>query len=200
MTSNENDTQRGAQASTVVLLGCPGARNWWDILPWPTLDLTAASLKQPPRKIQRLLSATPHDSPVSRDEFLRLKLYLPYGRWITKDGTKVLYNRKYQPLWVWPPDEEAYLCEPHWVDDIVEEAWFYSDGSADRVGRSKLVHTLDAVIHAWERADRADADLLETWLLGKHRTYREITEAHGADVTKRREERERFRDLMNCPA
>jgi hypothetical protein len=73
-------------------------------------------------------------------------------------------------------------------------------GLQRRVGRSKLVHTLDALTHAWERADGADADLLEGWLVGRHRAYQEITEAHSAAVTKRREERKRFRDLMNCPA
>jgi hypothetical protein len=146
-----------------------------------------------------LLSATPHDSPVSRDEFIRLKLHLPYGRWITKDGTRVLYNRKYQPLWVWSPDETPYLCKPHWVDDIVEEVWFYSDGSADRVGRSKLVHTLDAVIHAWERADRADADLLEEWLLGKHKTYLELARAYREDLAQYREERDLLDEILNGP-
>lgn len=32
-------------------------------------------------------------------EYIPLRLFIPYGKWICPDGSEVLYNRDYRPLW-----------------------------------------------------------------------------------------------------
>jgi hypothetical protein len=49
---------------------------------------------------------------------------LPYGRWTCRDGTRVLFNRTYEPLWTKPPGLPAERCTPHWVADIEREEFF----------------------------------------------------------------------------
>jgi hypothetical protein len=34
----------------------------------------------------------------SRD-YIPLRLFIPYGKWVCPDGSEVLYNRDYRPLW-----------------------------------------------------------------------------------------------------
>jgi hypothetical protein len=33
-------------------------------------------------------------------DFKPMRLYLPYGKWLCEDGSEVLYNRDYCPLWI----------------------------------------------------------------------------------------------------
>ncbi len=42
-----------------------------------------------------------------------------YGAFIVKDGTAILFNRRYKPL----ADKNL------WVKDIVKTVWFYNDGT-----------------------------------------------------------------------
>lgn len=42
-----------------------------------------------------------------------------YGVYYTKNGGKVLFNRKYQPL----------RDKTEWVKDIIKTEWFYNDSS-----------------------------------------------------------------------
>lgn len=62
----------------------------------------------------------------NRDE---MRLGLPYGIWTTKEGTKVLFNRKYQPIWVKYPSGQIAKPDPNWwVRDIVTQEYYYDDG------------------------------------------------------------------------
>jgi hypothetical protein len=109
---------------------------------------------------------------VTYDRFCRHRLRLPYGRWITERGTEVLYNRRYEPIFIWRAGAaQPERCDPHHVHGIVKEGWFYSDGSTHVIGRAMLWHALEAMLAAWERGDRAAADALEKWLLSRHKKY-----------------------------
>jgi hypothetical protein len=138
--------------------------------PKPCLD--AAKWTRPPPRVQQALAAVPKAHAVSFARLWRHRLRLPYGRWITADRAAVLYNRKYQPIFIWRAGaERPERCDPYWVNDIASEGWFFSDGSAGRLGRTALFHALEALLAAWERGDRAAADAVGTWLLDKHLVY-----------------------------
>jgi hypothetical protein len=203
---DKNGTRQGAEASNVVPFKHPnglvvkGRPKPWPG-PRPKLVLDSAKLVRPLPKVQQALSTFPKGPSVSREKFIRQKLRLPYGRWITEDGTEVLYNRKYQPLFVWRAGtDKPERCDPHWIDGIVDEGWFYSDASANVIDRSKLYHALETLLDAWERGDRAAADVLEEWLLSKHLTYLELTQAYQEAIAQRRAEFALVEDLMNNPA
>jgi hypothetical protein len=195
----EHDTTplQDIEASNAV----PSRHPSWKPEPLPKLALDAAKLVRPPRKVQQALSNFPKGRPVSIDEFIRQKLRLPYGRWITDDGADVLFNREYEMLFIWPTGaEKPERCDPNWGDVTVQEGRFYSDDSAPVIGTSKLHHALETLLDAGERGDRAAADVLEEWLLGKHLSYREITRAYWEDVAQYRAERELLEDILYGPS
>jgi hypothetical protein len=54
----------------------------------------------------------------------------PYGKWTTEDGTEVLFNRKYQPIWVKHPDGKVdSAARDWWVSNIVKQEWYYDDSN-----------------------------------------------------------------------
>jgi hypothetical protein len=199
-------TRREAEASNIIPFRHPNGlvvKQWRapPLRPKPVLCLDAAKLTQLPAQVKQAFDAVPAPkSSVSYKRFCLHQLRLPYGRWITEDRTEVLYNRRYQPLFVWGAGaDKPERCDPHWVTDIVEEGWFYSDGSSRVIGRTKLWHALEAVLDAWERGDRAAADVLEKWLLGKHLAYGELTREHWKALQQRRSEQELIDDILNNP-
>jgi hypothetical protein len=70
---------------------------------------------------------------------------LPYGRWTCRDGTQVLFNRSYVPLWRKPPDLPAEQCERHWVSDRVRQEFFGDDCRNPSRDPATLVHCLRAL-------------------------------------------------------
>jgi hypothetical protein len=62
---------------------------------------------------------------------------LPYGLWTCADGSEVLFNRRYQPIWQRAQGHQpAVPVEPSWIT-FQQQAWFYNDGDVfhDRAGR-----------------------------------------------------------------
>jgi hypothetical protein len=207
---DNNGIRQGARTSRVIPFRHPNGlvvKQWRapPLRPKPVLCLDAAKLTGLPAQVKQALDAVPAPkSSVSFKRFYLHQLRLPYGRWITEDRTEILYNRRYQPLFVWRAGaDKPERCDPHWIDGIAKEGWFYSDGSSRVIGRTKLWHALNAVLDAWERGDRAAAGVLEKWLLSKHLAYGELTRAYSEDVAQRRKEREfleDFENMMNTPA
>jgi hypothetical protein len=202
-------TRREAGASNVIPFRHP---NGWVVKaqpePWPgpepELVLDAAELARQPPWIRQLLSVFLKARPVSLYHFNRQKLRLPYGWRRLKNGTEVLFNRTDDPLFVWHPNtKKPERCGLRPVGDPVQEGLFYSDGtdgSIHTLGTSELHHALETLLDAWERGDRATADVLRKWLLGKHRLFLDITRAYHEKLEQRRAEQALVDDIMNNPA
>lgn len=59
----------------------------------------------------------------------QIRLEMPYGMWATEEGTKVLFNRKYQPIWAKYPSGQIVKPDPNWwVQNIVTQEYYYDDG------------------------------------------------------------------------
>ncbi len=52
------------------------------------------------------------------------RLYLPYGKWVCEDGTEVLFNRDYCPMWARNPSGEIVGIEPDLWVIFKEQTWF----------------------------------------------------------------------------
>ena len=172
----------------------------WEPALLRTLVLDAAKLSRSPRKVQQALLSFPKGRPVSDDEFNRQKLRLPYCQWPTDNGGQVLFNRNYDSLFIWPAGaERPERCDPDSGDARVQEGRFYSDDSSYYISTSDLHHALEALLDAWKRGDRATADVLAEWLLGKHKTYLQITRAYREDLVQWRAEGELLQDILDGP-
>jgi hypothetical protein len=206
MKSGENDTRRGAGASNIIPFKRPAApivtpRRGLQLRPKPVLCLDPAKLRRPLAKVGRALRAVPRTTWVTYDRLCRHRLRLPGGRRITENGTRVLLNHKYDPLFVWRPGaERPERYGPGLSYGLgVEEGLFFSLASSDVIGRTKLWHALETILDAWERGDRAAAAAVEKWLIDKHRVYLELNRAYREDLAQYRAERELFEDILYGP-
>lgn len=74
-----------------------------------------------------------------RAEYIRSTY--PYGKWATKDGTQVLFNRHYQPIWKKRPDGVVVEAKKDWwVPEIVTQEHYY-DESCPPYGNYNLAKT-----------------------------------------------------------
>jgi hypothetical protein len=206
MESGENDTRQGAGASNIIPFRRPAApavtpRRELRLRPKPVLCLDPAKLRRPPAKVSRALRAVPKTKWVTYDRLCRHRLRLPYGRRITKDGTRVLINHRYEPIFIWRAGAtRPERCDPDGGYSIgAEEGLFFSLNSSDVIGRTKLWHALETILDAWERGDRAAAAAVEKWLIDKHRVYLELNRAYREDLAQYRAERELFEDILYGP-
>jgi hypothetical protein len=56
---------------------------------------------------------------------------LLYGIWKTESGDEVLFDRQYRPRWRRTPDGIVTAADPgEWIDNIVQESWFYTDSAS----------------------------------------------------------------------
>lgn len=75
-------------------------------------------------------------------EYRRYKL--PYGLWALNDGSIVVFNRKYQPIWRRGPNNREWEPqEPHWVKNIVNQIVFYLD--EDAKNETALIKRLELI-------------------------------------------------------
>lgn len=90
-------------------------------------------------------------STVPDAEYRWMRANLPYGLWNCADGTQVLFNRNYQPIWAKPPGAPARRVEPSsWVP-WVQERFLFKDDTAPWLGRNhdtlaKLCEVLNAFV------------------------------------------------------
>jgi hypothetical protein len=71
--------------------------------------------------------------PPSERMYQHLRNHLPYGWWIERDGSCVLFNRYYVPIWRRTPDGNVSAVTGPWRYgkkwiDWVRQAYFYNDG------------------------------------------------------------------------
>lgn len=73
---------------------------------------------------------------------------IPYGRWTTKDGREVIFNREYQPMYsrsLRPGDASHFCDRAEYVLDIIKVEYFYGDHNSpvDYLTRKFKGHELD---------------------------------------------------------
>lgn len=65
----------------------------------------------------------------SRVELIRRTF--PYGKWTTTDGTQVLFNRSYNPIWKKDSDGTLTEITEYWfVPNIESSEYYYNDWCA----------------------------------------------------------------------
>jgi hypothetical protein len=77
----------------------------------------------------------------------------PYGEWKTSDGSLVLFNRSYSPLWIKHPDGSVERADPKaWIKGIVKQEFFWWDHEhPDRCPKTKC--KLDRFLKSWGSPD-----------------------------------------------
>jgi hypothetical protein len=210
--SDNTDTRQGAGASNVLPFRRPNApvvtpRRELRLRPEPTLCLDAAMLTPPPLGVQQALATHPMEPPLSSlnpEAHSDYERRYPHGLWTTGGGTKILFNRKKQPLFIWrlcarKPERysPALHNTAHWRPGIASADRFYRDVEA--IGREALWHAVATLAAAWERGDIRTANVLEAWLVYKHKTYLQIMRAYREDMAQWRTERDLFEDIMHGP-
>jgi|GEM_PF-643528 len=81
-------------------------------------------------------------------EFIPMRLYLPYGKWTCADGTEVLFNRDYCPLWAKKNNDVIPLDPDTWVRYQHESTHYFNDGSAPWNSKDSL-STAKAALKEW---------------------------------------------------
>jgi hypothetical protein len=59
--------------------------------------------------------------------FIPMSLYVPYGVWTEKDGSRVLFSRDYKPLWRLTPAKRPARANPWDRIQFDREEWFWGD-------------------------------------------------------------------------
>jgi hypothetical protein len=173
----------------------------------PTLCLDDAMLTRRPPEVQRALMNHPMGPPPSAltvEAYTNYRIRLPYGRSVAPDGTKTLFNANKRPMLAWKPGaREPERCYPHPARRDIDPAaggalvdFFYEDAAVGWVGREALWHAVATLAAAWERGDRATADVLEEWLIAKRKTYRQITRSYWSDLEQWKLERSFLEDIL----
>jgi hypothetical protein len=62
-------------------------------------------------------------------DFVPSRLWLPYGIWKLKDGTEVIFSRDYFPMWGISESRVERLAPWLWVNNIVDQSYFWKDGA-----------------------------------------------------------------------
>ena len=89
-----------------------------------------------------------HEVSVCRDQsqarfFRPMRLYLPYGRWRCDNGTEVLFNRDYRPLWQKSASGTITVADPdEWITFSRQE-WFFGDTNSPDANNASLETLLE---------------------------------------------------------
>ena len=87
---------------------------------------------------------------IGAKDFKPLRLFLPYGKWTCADGSQVLFNRDYCPLWKRDPSGAVSAIDPNtWVEhDDKDEEWIFGDVAPPVYSKKTLALCL-AVLRSW---------------------------------------------------
>lgn len=92
----------------------------------------------------------PLKKPVEISHFKPMRLYLPYGKWTLKDGTEILFNRDYCPMWQKNKVGTVTGISPT-TDVIKESSEFYFDDRTAPYYRGNIKHlrNCQAILKNW---------------------------------------------------
>lgn len=113
--------------------------------------------------------ATPR---VPLPDFVPSRLWLPYGYWILKDGSEIIFSRDYFPMWRIFQGRAERLAPWIWINDITEQRQFDAAGfggwadearrtlAIEHLGRHRILELpmlIDVMPHLFE----ADVDSMQ---------------------------------------
>lgn len=108
--------------------------------------------------------------------FKPMRLWLPYGKWTYADGTELLFNRDYRPLWARRKDGKVIPVDP---DAMVENngggEFFFDDETTPWGGNKKALTTCISILQAWG---------VEHHIPGTLKLLPEVIATGGTDVLK----------------
>lgn len=80
--------------------------------------------------------------------FMPYRLFIPYGLWTCDDGTQVLFNRDYKPIWIKDVQGNvSKICPDTWIR-FVHQEWFFNDSHMfDK--NPKVIFECKAFLRSW---------------------------------------------------
>jgi hypothetical protein len=94
-----------------------------------------------------------------------MRLTLPYGKWTCANGTEVLFNRDYCPIWYKMPSGKVASLDPDtWVSYVGTSSHYYNDGQVPwhKKRKAKADECL-AVLKEWG-VDNKRPKILDLWV------------------------------------
>lgn len=82
--------------------------------------------------------------------FQPMRLALPYGKWFCEDGTQVLFNRDYIPIWSRDKSGKVSQIDPN--SEIIhndEPEFFFGDGSTPWSGDQSTLVRCKNILNSW---------------------------------------------------
>lgn len=105
----------------------------------------------------------PRKKPVAKFEPMRL--FLPYGKWVCGDGSEVLFNRDYTPIWLKTPLGKVTSIDiDTWVDYKEKTEFYYGDGDAPYRGNRSTFLKCTSVLEDW-KTGRKKSQMREAFAL-----------------------------------
>lgn len=82
--------------------------------------------------------------------FMPLRLKLPYGKWTCADGSEVIFNRDYCPIWVKSQNEDVASIDPDTEIIFTGDAeYYFDDGTAPWYGSRKKLGECLNILRGW---------------------------------------------------
>ena len=76
-----------------------------------------------------------------------MRIVLPYGKWTCADGTEVLFNRDYRPIWKKHPNGKVVAADPdEWVN-FVNQKWQYGELNTPHEHRNSYRMCIEQLRH-----------------------------------------------------
>jgi len=95
--------------------------------------------------------------------FIPMRLVLPYGKWTCADGTEVLFNRDYSPLWYKSPNGKVGTLDPDTWVSWKGSSHYFNDGQVPwHKKRQAKADECFAVLKEWG-VDTQRPKILDWW-------------------------------------
>lgn len=88
-----------------------------------------------------------------------IHMLMPYGKWSLADGSEVLFNRCYEPIWRRTSGCITQADPTEWIKGITDQEWFYKDGSTYPAKRTSAAK----VLRSWGLPDAIQLSAAAAW-------------------------------------
>lgn len=87
--------------------------------------------------------------------FQPMRLLLPYGKWTCENGTEVLFNRDYLPIWTRETNRKVNTIDPDThINYIGEPEFYFGDGNAPWNGEKNTLVKCRNILNHWNVGHR----------------------------------------------